>query len=117
MGAILAALIPLALSLGRIVIGIVLYAAPLPLRDSPRVRIPLALLALFAIYLGLSFLTMRHVSGRSGLGFSIAQFVTSSLLLIASVGAAHQVWDTTIWTALFCCSAGYTVQNLASGAK
>ena len=110
------ALFVMALSLARIVLGIWLMAAPLPLRDGARLRVPCALLGLFITYLVLFVATLVPLAGRSGLGFSLAQLATFSLLLAACVGATLAVYDTSVWTALFCCSAGYTVQNLASGA-
>ena len=38
-----------------------------------------------------------------------------SALLVACSVAVTYLFDASIWTALFCCSAGYAIQNLASG--
>ena len=106
----------MALSLARIVIGIWLFTAPLTLRDEVRVRIPAGLVGLLVVYIILSSTLLIPLSSWSGLGFSLGQLTVFSLLLLASVGTVLAIYDTSIWTALFCCSAGYTIQNLASGA-
>lgn len=105
----------MAASLGRIVLGVLLLTAPLPLRDGARVRIPTTLAGLLAIYALLSIALLLPASTMPNIWFFIGQLLTFSLLLIAFVGAVLAVYDTNIWTALFCCSAGYTIQNLASG--
>ena len=109
------ALFVMALSVGRIVLGILLVTAPLPLRDDARIRIPASLIGMLAVYLLLAVAVLLPSSAMSGAWFFVGQLLTFSLLLIAFVGAVLAVYDTNIWTALFCCSAGYTVQNLASG--
>ena len=58
---------------------------------------------------------MRAVATDSILIFSLAQFATYSLLLLGCVAAVWAIYDCSVWTALFCCSAGYTVQNFVSG--
>lgn len=103
-------------SLLRIVLGVLLITVPLPLRDGARARIPAVLAGLLCTYVFLLVVLLAPASETSGVGFFIGQLLTFSLLLIACVGAVLFVYDTNIWTALFCCSAGYTVQNLASGA-
>lgn len=105
----------IAWSLGRIIAGVALFAAALPLRDGARWRIPAAILGLMAAYVVLSVLLLMPTR-EGGLAFSLGQLATYSLLLISCVGAVLAVWDTVVWTALFCCAAGYSVQNLASGA-
>lgn len=42
-------------------------------------------------------------------------FVVFSVLLAAFVGIIMFVYDTGLWPALFCATAGYTIQNLGSG--
>lgn len=108
-------LLLMALSVGRIVLGILLVTAPLPLRDGAKARIPASLIGMLAVYLLLAVAVLLPSSAMSGAWFFVGQLLTFSLLLIAFVGAVLAVYDTNIWTALFCCSAGYTVQNLASG--
>lgn len=43
------------------------------------------------------------------------QFLGFTLLLVGSVLIARLLFDASLWTLLFCCSAGYAIQNLASG--
>lgn len=106
----------LALTLGRIALGIWLFTAPLPLRDGSRWRASAAIACLYVFYAALLVMTTTGAGARSGSAFLLAQFITFSLLLLAFVVAVLAVYDTNVWSALFCCSAGYTVQNLATGA-
>ena len=48
-------------------------------------------------------------------GYTVS-FLTFSLALPAMVVALLWLYDTSLWTALFCATAGYTIQNLATGA-
>ena len=111
----LEALLPITLGLARIVLGIWLFCAPLPHRDNFGRRAALTLLALFALDVVLSSIFFGNAVILQSIGFYIAQFIVFSLLLVACVFGLTQAYDTNVWTALFCCSAGYTVQNLVSG--
>lgn len=44
-----------------------------------------------------------------------AQLLMFSALLAIMVGVTLWLFDASLWTALFCCTAGYSVQNFASG--
>lgn len=44
-----------------------------------------------------------------------SQFLTFTGVLVVIACCVMFCFDTPMWTALFCCTAGYTVQNLASG--
>ncbi len=112
----ISALMVLVLSVGRIVLGIWLISAPLPLRDGARWRVPLALVLFAAAYGILSLIFLAPVMNGTNAGFYTGQFVAFSLLLISAVGFFLVIYDTSVWTALFCCTAGYTIQNLTSGA-
>lgn len=105
LSSVLHGFLPIAWSLGRIIAGIVLFAAALPLRNGVRWRIPAAILDLMAAYVALSVLLLMPPR-EGGLAFSLGQLATYSLLLISCVGAVLVVWDTVVWTALFCCAAG-----------
>ena len=43
------------------------------------------------------------------------QFVLFSLILVAAAPILMLLFDVSVWTALFCSTAGYTLQNLTSG--
>lgn len=118
MGAAFAAqsLMIIGLALIRFILGILLFTAPLPRRERFALRATITLVLLFCTDTALTVFLLGSSVTRSGTLFSVAQFATFSLLLIAFVAATIAVYDTSVWTALFCCSAGYTVQNLASGA-
>ena len=62
-------------------------------------------------------------AGAAGAGVSddpaavlpyLAQLALFSALLALMVGAVRWLFDCSVWTALFCATAGYTMQNLAS---
>ena len=106
----------LGFSLARFVIGILLFSAPLPRRNRFGLRMVATLVALLLVYAALSAFFLGMSGPRSGPFFYASQFNVYSMLLLALVAATVFVYDTNLWTALFCCSAGYTVENLASGA-
>ena len=114
--AILIGLTPLALSYVRFVVAILLFCVSLPRRDNFAVRTIAVLAGLFAVDVLLSVLFFSNTVSQMNPLFYAAQFAVFSLLLLAFVAGTMFVFDINVWTALFCCSAGYTVQNLASGA-
>ena len=113
---ILIGLIPLLLSFVRFVVGILLFCVSLPRRDNFCVRATVAIVSLFAVDVLLSVLFFSNTVSQMNPIFYTAQLAVFSLLLLAFVAGTMFVFDINVWTALFCCSAGYTVQNLASGA-
>lgn len=70
------------------------------------------LLALGGRASGALAFTEAHLDART----EAAELALFSALLLAGVAAVRHLFDASTWTALFCCSAGYAVQNLASGA-
>ena len=105
----------LLLSLAHVVLATLLFSAPVPLRGGWG-RVAVALGALAACHIGISALLLGQTYESSEALFTVSQFGTYSILLVACVAAFVFAYDTSVWTALFCCSAGYTVQNLSSGA-
>ena len=108
------ALLALVFSFARFILGILLFTASLPRRDNFALRSACVLVALFAAYVALSAVFLGGPVEHSGPHFYSSQFKVYSLLLLALVVGTVAVYDTNLWTALFCCSAGYTVENLAS---
>ena len=47
----------------------------------------------------------------------LAEFVLFSMVLVLAVPVLLVLFDTSVWVALFFATAGYTLQNLASGAE
>ena len=113
---ILVGLIPIGLSFIRFIVGILLFCLSLPRRDNFAARAAAAVAALFAVDVFLSVVFFTNTASQMNPLFYTAQLVVFSLLLLAFVAGAMLVFNINVWTALFCCSAGYTVQNLASGA-
>ena len=110
------ALVSLLAAFVRFIVGILLFASLLPHRDHFGLRAVAACVILFIVHVTLSAAFLSVEAAQTGPYFYSAQFFVFSLLLIAFVVGTIFVFDTSVWTALFCCSAGYTVQNLASGA-
>jgi len=106
-----------ALTLVQISLAIWLFARKLPLREDAVARGGAALsivLALAILGSWLGNVLYPELTGRYEL---ITQYLLFSAILFACVSFVMWLFQTSLWTALFCCSAGYTVQNLASGAS
>ena len=112
---VLSPLVTILLTVARFVVGVWLFTAPLPLRDGVRRRVPLALLGITALYLGLLMLFIAGGSWLDPVRYALGEFFAFTILLVGLVFATTYVYDTNILTAVFCCSSGYAVQNLASG--
>lgn len=99
----------------RFVIAVWLFSAPLSLRHNARKRIPLALIVLYTLYVVLLFLLIAPAGWQNLVRYALGEFGAFSFLLGGLVLATVYVYDTNILTAVFCSSAGYTVENFASG--
>ena len=109
------ALVSVALICVRMVGGIGLFAHSLPRRAHLGRRVA-TLVALGAVTLGALLglsAAMGEVSSEAGY---VLQLVAFSLVLAACVGSVRFLFDVSFWVALFCATAGYTTQNLATGA-
>lgn len=95
--------------MAQLLIPIVLLTYRLPRRPRFAVRGVLIVVALLA--LAVAPLATGLVTGLD----TIQTFVVFSALLAVFVGAILFVFDVRPWTALFCATAGYTLQNIASG--
>lgn len=131
-GALVLALLAGADIVARVAGGIALFAGALEPRERFGRRLALVLAALVAGYslvlgvalpgaaatdgTGAGASDAGIVAGASGAAPYAAQFVAFSLLLVVCVLAVRLLFRASVWAALFCCSAGYAVQNLASGA-
>ena len=94
--------------LAQLLIPIVLIAYLLPRRGRFALRAGLSLTALLAAAL------IPVATNYSGLDVP-ASFVTFTCLLAVFAVIIWFTFDASIWTSLFCASAGYTIQNIASG--
>lgn len=93
-----------------------IMAVPLPRRP----RFPQRLLAIIAAYFigSITLLPLLYAAGFLGLlPFSddVATLLGAVLLMLSTVPAILFVFEATPWQALFCATAGWTCQNLASG--
>lgn len=104
------ALVRFAALLTQIGFGVWLFSSRLPLRRHGRIW---ALLIL-AAYVALLSLLARD-AGYQASNSLPQQLISFSLFLVACFGVVLARRETSVATALFCATAGYTTQNLASG--
>ena len=111
---LLSAVLSMAGLLVRVAMGIALFAGALTPREHFARRM-LVVILLFAFSIALVFSAGIASPALSRSQTYAVELVLFSALLAGSSLAVTYLFDASIWTALFCCSAGYAVQNLASG--
>jgi len=93
-----------------------LLAGRSPRRDGYGRRVAAALAAVAAFNLAVSLFVWRGMSAAEPSGMRyVVNFTVYSLYLVLLVPAVRWCFDMGIWDALFCATAGYTIQNLGSG--
>ena len=111
----LATMAVVAVMLARIFGGVALFARGLELRPHVGLRVlvvALACVATYALFLGIASLVLDQMSASTGY---LVQFLVFSLILVVCVGLVLLFCRTSVWVALFCVTAGYSMQNLCSG--
>ena len=103
----------LALS-ARMAVGIALFSWQLPHRRGFARRLTL-LLALWAAGVALFVAAGLNVGDLSPVGSALLQLALFSMVLVGCTVGVYALFETSVWVALFCSTAGYTAQNLASG--
>ena len=103
----------LALS-ARIAVGIALFSWQLPHREGFARRLAL-LVCLWAAGVGLFVTVGLHMNAPSPVGSALLQLALFSMVLLGCTVGVYTLLETSMWVALFCSTAGYTAQNLASG--
>lgn len=114
MGEVATAALSTTFLLARVIFGIGLFAVALEPREHFGRRLALAAI-LYIAALTLLFCLEGMLPGISRTQAYAGEEVFFSALLVACSVAVTYLFDASIWTALFCCSAGYAIQNLASG--
>ena len=114
MGEVATAALSTTFLLARVIFGIGLFAVALEPREHFGRRLALAAILCIAA-LTLLFCLEGMLPGISRTQAYAGEEVFFSALLVACSVAVTYLFDASIWTALFCCSAGYAIQNLASG--
>lgn len=116
--ALLAYALSLLVSLGSVGIGIGMFAARLERRRHfTRRALEAGAVVLAIIFVGLVLVMPLMTAESPSEAFTYPEQLALFSSLLA-LGAACIVWlcDASVWTALFCCTAGYALQNFASGA-
>ena len=100
----------------RLALALWLFARTLPRRRSYNMRLAgvLAVASLIAaVGLEQGFSLFPELAGQESFLRAVFQFVA---VLLCAIAAVQIPFRATIWTALFCSSAAYTLQSLAGGA-
>lgn len=95
--------------------AIVLFSHGLPKREGFRWRGGVLLLASITLFGGAGAASVVIGDAVSPAASYVVAFALYSVLLAMYIAGVLVVCETTVWTALFCATSGYTVQNLASG--
>ncbi|MGN0070980.1 MAG: hypothetical protein ACI361_03980, partial [Atopobiaceae bacterium] len=104
----------------RVAFGIAVFSVALKPKEGFGTRLLIAIAAGLAAIALLSLwatsfpLMPLEASGLTGY---FLQFLAFSALLVGSAAVVRFLSDASIWACLFCCSCGYALQNLASGAS
>ena len=110
----LPAVLSMAGLLVRVAMGIALFAGALTPREHFARRM-LTVVVLLGASIALIFSAgIVFPALTRSQTYAVELVLFSTLLVGCSVAVTH-LFDASIWTALFCCSAGYAMQNLASG--
>ena len=109
---LLVAYLTIGLAVARLALGVFLLARGLPTRSRPVLRVCVVISCLVA---GTSLFFVGTVAWHSGTPYYVVQMVSFSLLLVGCAAAVHYLCETSWLVALFVSTAGYTIQNLASG--
>lgn len=95
----------------QILLAAILFASKLPLRQPVAIRITVVA----AIFAGWSvLLAVIMPNSMPGSGSEALVMLTYGITLAVCLSLIAFLFETSIWTALFCCTAGYTLQNLGS---
>lgn len=101
----------------RVAFGILVFTALLPMRSRRILRATVSLCALVALnqFVLTVYIRVFHVvplvEHPSSVLFLMAYY---TIIFAGFVVAVMLMYDVSIWCALFCCAAGYTLQNSAS---
>jgi len=109
---LLGAYLTICLTVARLALGIALLARGLHARNRVGLRACIVVACLVA---GMSLFFSATVAWPQGTSFYLVQMASFSLLLIGCAAAVHLLFKTSWLVALFVSTAGYTIQNLASG--
>lgn len=112
---VLTAVFSLLLIVVRIVLAVGLFARHLPKRKHFGLRTLTATVVVASAYLVL-YLVGTSGGGMGPVAERLIQLTSFSMVLAACVGALLFLFQSSVWVALFCATAGYTVMNLATGA-
>ena len=111
----LSALLEPVLTAAQIAAAILLFARTLPPRPGFRARAVVVAAVVLVFVPFATWVSVAVIPDITATYSNPVQFVLFSLVLVALVPALLFLYDVPVWTSFFCCTAGYTLQNLASG--
>ena len=103
----------------EIVASVLMLAAARPRREpfARRAAIVFGVVAVVALVVSpLAYFTIMGSADPEGYN-RIYSLASSVVILVSLVPIAMSLYETSVWQALFCAGAGYTIQNLASGTR
>lgn len=103
----------------EIVAPVLMLAAARPRREpfARRAAIVFGVVAVVALVVSpLAYFTIMGSADPEGYN-RIYSLASSVVILVSLVPIAMSLYETSVWQALFCAGAGYTIQNLASGTR
>ena len=105
-------------TVAQIALAMLIFAWPLPRRPHFWARLGgLAAAGIALTLVGVAVAGATGISTTVGPARVLAEFVLFSMVLVLAVPVLLVLFDTSVWVALFFATAGYTLQNLASGAE
>ncbi|MCI2086363.1 MAG: ATP-binding protein [Olsenella sp.] len=105
-------------TVAQIALAMLIFAWPLPRRPHFWARLGgLAAAGIALTLVGVAVAGATGISTTVGPARVLAVFVLFSMVLVLAVPVLLVLFDTSVWVALFFATAGYTLQNLASGAE
>jgi hypothetical protein len=101
----------------QITVAVYLFAQTLPHREHFVVRVGVAVAVTLLVVVASTWVGDVAMPDLTGTYAYQTQFLVFSAVLVFAVGVVVFLFDTSVWPALFCCTAGYTLQNLVSGTE
>lgn len=105
-------------TVAQIAFAMLIFAWSLPRRSHFWARlVGLVATGVALTLVGVAVAGATGISTTVGPAHVLAEFVLFSMVLVLAVPVLLVLFDTSVWVALFFATAGYTLQNLASGAE
>lgn len=100
------------LNISLLILAVAMFASHLPKREGWRWRLlAIGAAILIGVIVSTAIGSAFHIPFTSLMSIQM-EIIPFTLVLLSSVAVVMLFYDTSVWTALFCCTAGYATQNL-----